>query len=198
MKKFYLIISFLSLALFTKATVHTIYIVCNNIVSDTTAAVCGDTVIWRYGGCSDTLKSTTIPGCAIPWKAAVGTTITSYQMVVPSCPGYYNFSWHGMNGILNVSCITGIPQVINEPLQVSLSPNPSNGNVALKIELITENNITADIYNVIGVKVYSTTYTKVSAGEHSIPLDIKNLGQGVYFVKLSTNSAVVTKRLIVQ
>lgn len=72
---------------------------------------------------------------------------------------------------------------------ITLFPNPSTG-------LLNINNVeaisTIEVYNVIGDKVYSN---KLDKGNNSI--DLSNLANGSYFVKINSNNNVMTKKVVI-
>lgn len=82
---------------------------------------------------------------------------------------------------------TGIKN--NTLTTVTLFPNPSTG-------LLNINNVeaisTIEVYNVIGDKVYSS---KLDKGNNSI--DLSNLANGSYFVKINSNNNVTTKKVVI-
>lgn len=82
---------------------------------------------------------------------------------------------------------TGIKN--NTLTTASLFPNPSTG-------LLNINNIeavsTVEVYNVIGDKVYSN---KLDKGNNAI--DLSNLANGSYFVKINSNNGTTTKKVVI-
>lgn len=106
MKKIYFLISLSLLTLFANATVHTIFVFCTGINPTTTPAVCGDSIRWSWGGCSDSSRSTGIPACATPWSFPINSTTPVYTIV--PCAGTYNFTCYCntsyFTGTIVVSC----------------------------------------------------------------------------------------------
>jgi hypothetical protein len=70
---------------------------------------------------------------------------------------------------------------------ISIYPNPSNG----ELNITTDTNLQVIIYDLLGKEVYS------SEVNNSETLDISNLNNGVYMVKLSNGNSSTTKKLIV-
>jgi hypothetical protein len=54
-----------------------------------------------------------------------------------------------------------------------------------------EVNSSVDVYNVIGEKVYTNSLVK---GNNSV--DLSGLSNGAYFVKLNSNGAITTKKVV--
>lgn len=72
---------------------------------------------------------------------------------------------------------------------LTIYPNPvSDG----KLYIVTKNNITKqiEIYNVLGKKILSET---ISGKE----LDVSKIKSGIYIIKITENSIITTRKLIV-
>jgi hypothetical protein len=88
------------------------------------------------------------------------------------------------------STTTGINQLSNNINQVTVYPNPSNGNITIQ----TDKEIGAVImYNTLGEMVYHQTSNKTI-------VDANNLENGVYFitVKDKQQQIITTKRIVIQ
>jgi plastocyanin len=182
----------------TRATVHTIYLSCVGIVPDSTTANCGDTINWIWNGCTDSLKSTSIPGCAFPWNTIVNGSNTSYSIIVP-CAGAYYYKCDGHIGKITVSCVAGVPLSVAPPsLSFTIYPNPTKGNTNVAFTLAQSENVSLEIYDILGERVYSVNENKMMQGSHLITVDGTNLSAGIYFVKLTSDSGTITKRLVIE
>ena len=76
---------------------------------------------------------------------------------------------------------------------VNLYPNPFNPILTIKYNLDFEQNISIDIYNILGQQVNTLVDKKMSAGYHSVSWDGRNdngllLSSGIYFVKVATDN----------
>ena len=89
-----------------------------------------------------------------------------------------------------ISKVTGTSGIKNNSLSdlVSLYPNPTSG--VLNINNL-EANSTIEIFNVIGEKVLFSNLLK---GNNIV--DLSNLSNGSYFVKLNSNNQIITKKVI--
>lgn len=72
----------------------------------------------------------------------------------------------------------------------SIYPNPSNGNVKINFENANEKH-TVQVFSLIGQKVFEKDFDNTNTAS------IGNLSNGVYLVKVSSETATVTKKLIV-
>lgn len=85
------------------------------------------------------------------------------------------------------------------PEEVFLSqnyPNPFNPTTTIPFGLNEDSGIELVIYDVLGRKVQTLISGTQSAGKYQIPFRAGNLASGVYFYRLTTNSKVITKKLM--
>lgn len=87
------------------------------------------------------------------------------------------------------------PDAINENVEdesfnLSVFPNPSNGNIAIKTGLNHE--YLLEVYNISGIKVL-----QINDFSDRI-LDISELGKGIYFVSASNGIDKIAKRVVVE
>lgn len=69
-------------------------------------------------------------------------------------------------------------------------PNPSNSYIRLVLPNSIESNINIQVYDVLGKKIYTSTYNLNSR------IDVSNWASGVYLFKVTFNDNVVTKRFV--
>ena len=91
---------------------------------------------------------------------------------------------------------------INEKTDYSFDifPNPANKsiNITLDDNINTNDNISLDIYDIIGKKVFSNDIKSLN-NKNQISLSTVNLIQGVYLVSISSNgNTIATNRLMIE
>jgi Secretion system C-terminal sorting domain len=97
--------------------------------------------------------------------------------------------------IINTESVTGITPVSTDRLQCSLYPNPNNGTFELRIaNYELPMNCTVEIYNVLGEVVYS----KRSVANPTIRINIPEIKNGIYLIKIRTLNSVMTTKFIVE
>ena len=86
----------------------------------------------------------------------------------------------------------------NNNLNVTLLPNPNNGNFTLKINSLinTPNNYTLEIYNAMGSLVHSELLMVNSNFQKQ--MNFKHLSKGVYFIRLRNKNDILNSKFIVQ
>ncbi|MBN4062240.1 T9SS type A sorting domain-containing protein [Bacteroidales bacterium AH-315-I05] len=105
----------------------------------------------------------------------------------------------GGTGILKIQIAGSISELLNE-YEVEVFPNPTKGNVELRIKNdaltgygSTSFNVT--IYNVLGENIYMNH--EIQNTKHkTIDIDLSNQPNGIYFLRISLNSAGIAKKIV--
>ena len=92
--------------------------------------------------------------------------------------------------------------IVDTPMRTPMylrppSPNPASGVATLGFQLESEGSVSLTVYDVKGRRVAEVVGTTLSAGPHERSFDTRGLPSGVYFVKLQTPTASVTRKLVV-
>ena len=86
--------------------------------------------------------------------------------------------------------ITTVGLIENSALSdVTINPNPSNGHYTLKGSNITS----IDVYNTIGEKVFQSAINSTAS-----EIDLSNMPNGVYFMKIQVLQTFFTKKVVVE
>jgi hypothetical protein len=78
---------------------------------------------------------------------------------------------------------------------LEISPNPTTGFTTLNVEMDDANDINITIFDITGKLVQS--FNDASIANKKYAIDLSNQPNGIYFVRLMTNSQVKTKKVIV-
>jgi hypothetical protein len=84
--------------------------------------------------------------------------------------------------------------------RVIVYPNPNKGEIILDLMLEKSSMLSADLYSFDGRLVYSGNVQQLTAGEHSLKLDLrsKDLASGKYLLKVNTDGKPGYRVLIVE
>lgn len=93
--------------------------------------------------------------------------------------------------------VTAIPTVAAEEIKLLVSPNPSNGIFNLSFEVNTKADLTIEIYDTRGRKIY-TSSTPGFSGKYSKQLSLNTLGSELYMLKILHDKKTYVKKLVVQ
>ena len=93
--------------------------------------------------------------------------------------------------------VGGAQSGINETqiADLSIYPNPSNGNIAISLNLESATTLSLDVYNLLGSRVAGQSQGKLMAGKQSISMDLGMLSPGLYQLQLQTDSGRVVRRI---
>ncbi|MBT5438209.1 MAG: T9SS type A sorting domain-containing protein [Flavobacteriales bacterium] len=83
----------------------------------------------------------------------------------------------------------------NSSANVSIYPNPSTGNFNLNMSGLTASTVDVNITDVSGKVVMNTSFNTVNGGLNA-PINISNVEEGVYIVRVNGDSSIV-KRIVV-
>lgn len=79
-----------------------------------------------------------------------------------------------------------------------IAPNPSSDNVSVRYAMgASAEVISVEIVNALGIPVKSLSLPSYRYGVHDIAIDISDLTQGIYFLKVQSNSNVEMRKIIV-
>jgi hypothetical protein len=78
---------------------------------------------------------------------------------------------------------------------LSLYPNPTTGKIWVTSPLLGRPNLTLGVYSLTGQLLYAE---QPGEDDLELNLDLGHLGQGVYLLKLSSDSSGITRKLIIQ
>jgi len=114
-------------------------------------------------------------------KLRIMTDIVNNAFVTNTLPNGYPFV-----GMAN--------QVKNDPIPVSVYPNPASRQVSVVFSQGMESNATIGLYSIQG-KVLLVK--EKATNENKINLDISELEGGFYFIRITTGSSVTAKKILV-
>ncbi|MES2565739.1 MAG: T9SS type A sorting domain-containing protein [Bacteroidota bacterium] len=98
--------------------------------------------------------------------------------------------------------VLGVVSAVNEYYNgVKLNaiyPNPSKDVATISYSLEKEsNNVSLDVFNIHGQKVYGEKFGTQQAGDYKVDLNASSYASGSYFYQLRSNGNVITKEFIV-
>lgn len=85
------------------------------------------------------------------------------------------------------------------PLQTALFqnyPNPFNPVTSISFSLSKAGNVTLEVYNILGNRVAEITRQEYPSGVHHLRFDGTHLSSGVYFYRLTTEEATLSRKML--
>jgi hypothetical protein len=96
---------------------------------------------------------------------------------------------------LNFDPVLGTEE-IEQVQQAVIMPNPSNGAASLQFDLLNASDVTVSVIDVTGKEVQNSTMNQLTSGTHNVDLESAKWTSGVYFVNISSNGSVLTKKFV--
>ncbi len=87
--------------------------------------------------------------------------------------------------------------VTPEAFSLEITPNPAASLTTVNFELDTRENVTIDLYNVVGALVNQVDLGNTPTGTHTQNISLDNLSAGIYLVSLRAGDKVATKKLVI-
>ena len=78
----------------------------------------------------------------------------------------------------------------------SVYPNPFNNNLTIDFSLVQPSEIKLAVIDISGRAVKNQSFGHYSPGNHSISWNGKNHSAGVYFIQLTSDQAVQTRKVL--
>ena len=86
----------------------------------------------------------------------------------------------------------------NTQHEVAIYPNPFSNQLKIEVILTDENDLTLDVYDLVGRNVKSFNFSSVDQKYHSILWDSSDLPKGAYIVSLKSNGNEFAKKKIIK
>ena len=86
---------------------------------------------------------------------------------------------------------------ISEELLFKVFPNPITTNLTIHFNLVVDDKVKLEIFDMFGRKVNSLIKNNLSVGFHTLKYNVSNLKPGIYIFKLTHGTMVASKKIIV-
>jgi len=156
-------------------------------VNLTSTSLNTDSVHWDFGDNTSLMTTSTTTSHTYPGDGIYPVTMWAYNQCGPRYA-------HDTVTILTA----GINNPNQEPISFKAFPNPFDNSTRISYYLASESNITLDVFNSLGEKVTTLFNGKQLQGkyEFSFGADENKIGNGVYFVRLTSPSKVSNLRIV--
>ncbi|MFZ4399811.1 MAG: Omp28-related outer membrane protein [Bacteroidales bacterium] len=92
---------------------------------------------------------------------------------------------------------TSITEVTNG-VDFNVYPNPATENMQVNFNLTAAKKVDIQIYNNLGVMVYSSNEGQMTSGEHAVEINVSDLAKGIYFLRLKAGENNIAKKIVIQ
>lgn len=183
-------------------------IYCDSVVAAGTGGVCS--VFFTYIDVNGIVAFTVIPPSltsTYSWTFGDGNTGTgavtsntyavegNYYVCVTMVDAFNSCTDTFCDSI--VTNITGIGIMENDVANFNLTvyPNPATNNVTIEYQLTQSSIINIEVFDIVGNKISSYAVSQTT-GKHQTIINLEQLSQGAYFIKLSSENGNSSKLII--
>ena len=82
----------------------------------------------------------------------------------------------------------------NSEFDFEMFPNPTKGRLTVKPNKLSDNNATVELYDLIGTKIFSQSFSKIKDNE--ININLSGLASQVYYLKVITKDGTKIKKVV--
>ncbi|NOQ73005.1 MAG: T9SS type A sorting domain-containing protein [Crocinitomix sp.] len=106
---------------------------------------------------------------------------------------------HYIKYSFSVGFAVGLDEEEKANYNIEVYPNPNNGEFNLTLDNFIGDDILLEVYNEVGAIVYTESITDMTAdGYMQRQLNLQNLSEGVYMIRVVSDNRAVTKRIVIQ
>ena len=140
---------------------------------------------------------------------AIYTTLKKFTVTLGMCLVVLSFcassAWAQVrpgdeyDRLVRVKATTSIDAVAEQPSPVALLssyPNPFNPEATIRFDVRQSQRVRLSVFNELGQQVMVLVNGRLEAGQHEARLAAYGLPSGAYFVRLETDTGVVTRTVV--
>ncbi|NTW32328.1 MAG: T9SS type A sorting domain-containing protein [Bacteroidetes bacterium] len=107
---------------------------------------------------------------------------------------------YGTNNFYYLSFPTnvGINEITQSISNVNVYPNPATDFTYVNLTLSQAQDVSIFVSNMLGQKIYSNVYGKLSAGNHTLSVEAGKFSPGIYFYTIKTDNSSISRKMIVE
>jgi Secretion system C-terminal sorting domain/PKD-like domain len=97
-----------------------------------------------------------------------------------------------------ISCNrVGIKEINSSAQEITVYPNPNNGLFNINVKNANFKEVSIVVVNMLGKEVFSAS-DKNNSTEYHVEFNLENVSKGLYYLKLSTGTELLVKKLMIQ
>jgi len=93
---------------------------------------------------------------------------------------------------------TGVKEEVKSNYISKVFPNPTSGLTQIDFKLSSTDNVSIELYNLMGQKVETINSSAFAGGDHTVYFNAENINNGVYFIKVSSTDYTSTHKIMIQ
>lgn len=115
-----------------------------------------------------------------------------------SAPTYTEIQAAIGEALSSSACALGVDELgVESPFELNVYPNPVVAQFNISFNLLSPSNVLIEVIDFTGAVVGTVSNAAMLAGNHTSVLSTEDYAGGIYIVKISTDDAVETKKVVV-
>ncbi|NNF02027.1 MAG: T9SS type A sorting domain-containing protein [Bacteroidia bacterium] len=98
---------------------------------------------------------------------------------------------------INITGVVGTEEISAAALNLNIFPNPTEGNTTVGFTLLEDSDVKIEVIDMLGRSLNTVSDAKLNSGQHQFEIT-DELTAGMYFIKLTIDSHIVTEKLLVE
>jgi len=88
--------------------------------------------------------------------------------------------------------------IVKRNIFCSVYPNPIDNVGVLKLTINNDSYVTINLFDALGCQVMKVFSGDLNSGNNQIPINVKDLNEGLYFIEITTNMKNMSQKIVVQ
>ncbi|MBS1646197.1 MAG: thiol protease/hemagglutinin PrtT [Bacteroidetes bacterium] len=133
----------------------------------------------------------------VPIASVASSTQVMFKWVFTAGSSVGNNIYIDDINLFDAAATTGLSKIENE-MNLNVYPNPSSGVVNIAFNLSDKQNISVNVMDVLGRVVETIPAQQYAAGNNTLTIGQQTYQAGVYFVNISVNGQLISKKIVMQ
>ncbi len=154
------------------------------------------TIVGGFNGQANSLPATIPAGSTQPYTFTY-TIPAAYDVTQMEAIVLLIDNTQSEKRIMNANSAT-VPVGVNDATAlngVSVYPNPFNQTTTVELNLLSNDEVVVEMFDMTGKLISSQNQGTLAAGKHFIPVNGANLADGMYFIKITAGTSVSTQKV---
>ncbi len=126
------------------------------------------------------------------------TTLVAGDTIKNQADIYFDFNMPVLTNIATTEIVmpVGVSETIQNFINIKVYPNPANDNMHLEIMGVSNQYIEVSMYTIFGQLIENIYKGRVHGDKMELSKDLKNVSNGIYFIKIASQAGEANLKLI--
>jgi len=139
-----------------------------------------------------------LPDSFIRYRIKPATTLMAGDTIKNQADIYFDFNAPVLTNVATTDIVmpVGVSEINQNFSNIKVFPNPANDNIQLEIMGVSNQYIEVSMYTIYGQLIENIYSGRVSGDRIELSKDLKNVSDGIYFIKIAFQSGEANLKLI--